>query len=119
MSRRNWIILGCGAAFAFLVFYLLAGTERGVTVNDLRLVRDGGFVHVAGELVNPGSATTKAVRVEIYNYDAAGRSTGTDTLELPDLQPHQERAFAGPEHDSGQVSSFSVSLNRARDPYGN
>lgn len=118
MRKGSIIILLVSAGFVVLVFVLLMRANPVKVVKD-RLIRRGGRVYVAGELLNTSSHRTGWMDLEVHYYDRGGRPLGEDTLHVSPLKAGAEKPFRSPAHDLGTVADYSLYLNHGRDPYGN
>ncbi len=111
------LILAGGLAFAALVFALLARVEP-IKVVSSRLARAGDQVSVEGLLRNSGP-DSGPISLEVRYYDNQGRALGEDHVPLDSLRSGAEARFSSPARRLADVQSFTVYVDRGRNPYGN
>ena len=104
-------------AFGGLVFHQLERAEP-VKVEQSRLVRDAGGIHVDGKLHNRG-ADEGPIDLEVRYFDSSGRTIGQDKIQIEKLAGGAETDFHSSARNIAGVASFSIYLNHGRNPYGN
>ena len=123
MARRGRIrpasaLIAVGAvAFAALVFAMLARVEP-IEVVSSRLDRAGEQVSVEGVLRNTGP-DAGAVSLEVRYYDSQGRMLADDQIPLGRLRSGAKIGFSSPARRLEDVGSFTIYVDRGRNPYGN
>jgi hypothetical protein len=111
------LMIAGAAAFAAIVFAMLARVEP-IEVVSTRLDRTGDQVSVEGVLRNTGP-DAGAVSLEVSYYDGQGRRLADDKVPVGRLQSGAKIGFSSPARQLRDVGSFTVYVDRGRNPYGN
>ena len=120
--RRNrlgtLLIAGAAAAFAVMVFTMLAHVEP-IEVVDSRLVRSGDSTFIQGKVRNAGS-DAGPIAIQVRYFDTNGRKLAEDEVKLPRLGAGAEADFSSPARElPSDVRDFTIYVDRGRNPYGN
>ncbi|MFI5351925.1 MAG: FxLYD domain-containing protein [Candidatus Binatales bacterium] len=111
------LMVAGAVAFVALVFAMLARVEP-IQVVSSRLDRAGDQVSVEGVLRNTGP-DAGAVSLEVSYYDSQGRKLAADAVPVGRLRSGAKIDFSSPARRLEDVQSFSVYVDRGRNPYGN
>jgi len=118
MIRPAAALLVAGAlVFVALVFAMLVRVEP-IEVVSSRLDRAGDQVSVEGLLTNTGP-DAGAISLEVSYYDSQGRRLAEDKVPVGRLQSGAKIGFSSPARHLEDVRSFTVYVDRGRNPYGN
>ncbi len=111
------LIVGGALVFVAMVFAMLARVEP-IEVVSSRLDRAGGQVSVEGVLTNTGP-DAGGISLEVRYYDSQGRKLAEDKVPVGRLQSGAKIGFSSPARQLEDVRSFTVYVDRGRNPYGN
>ncbi len=104
-------------AFVALIFAMLARVEP-IEVVSSHLDRAGDQVSVEGVLTNTGP-DAGAISLDVNYYDSKGRMLAEDKVRVGHLQSGAKIGFSSPARQLEDVRSFTVHVERGRNPYGN
>jgi hypothetical protein len=117
MRLRSILVLAACVAFAAWVLFSLFRVEP-VHVLESRLEHRGGEVFVSGRIQNTG-VSHEPLNLEVLYYDANGRKLGQDSVAIQDLAQGATAPFQSAPRALPGASTFSIHVNRGRNPYGN
>jgi hypothetical protein len=113
----KWVLPVIVLGFAGFVLYSLWHVEP-VQIRAAHLARVGDQVVVSGELTNTGPNLSDA-QVQVRLFNQQGREVAKRELQLGDLPHGTRRRFSSPAIAAAGATTFTVSVDRGTNMYGN
>jgi hypothetical protein len=117
MKRRKWVLPVIALVFAGFVFYSLWHVEP-VQIRATNLVKTGDQVVVRGEISNTGPAV-RAAQLDVRLFNGQGRQIAKRELDIGALSHGAIRTFSSPVIVAADAATFTVSIDRGTNMYGN